>query len=86
MSSESFFWMGQRIPFRAGESVAAALEAAGILSFGPSLGGSPTRYFCGIGACQCCLVKIDGCVREACLTPAFASARVERVEASDAEV
>jgi predicted molibdopterin-dependent oxidoreductase YjgC len=86
MSDESFFWMGQRIPFRVGESIAAALEAAGILSFGPSPGGSPTRYFCGIGACQCCLVKIDGRVREACLTPACSGARVERVEASDVAV
>jgi predicted molibdopterin-dependent oxidoreductase YjgC len=86
MTSESFLWMGRQIPFRTGESVAAALEAAGIRSFGPSPGGSPTRYFCGIGACQCCLVKIDGRVMEACLTPAYAGARVERVEGSDDRV
>jgi predicted molibdopterin-dependent oxidoreductase YjgC len=86
MNGESFFWMGRRIPFRRGESVAAALEAAGILSFGPDPGGRPTRYFCGIGACQCCLVRIDGCVTEACLTPAYSGARVERAGTSDAEV
>jgi len=86
MNRESFFWMAQPIPFRAGETVASALEAAGILSFGPSPTGRPTRYFCGIGVCQCCLVRIDGRVTEACLTPAYSGARVERVETSDAEV
>jgi predicted molibdopterin-dependent oxidoreductase YjgC len=86
MTGECFFWMGQRIPFRAGETIAAALEAAGILSFGPGLAGGPTRYFCGIGACQSCLVRIDGRVREACLTPAYSGAQVERVETSDARL
>jgi predicted molibdopterin-dependent oxidoreductase YjgC len=86
MSSESFFWKGQPIPFRAGESIAAALEAAGIVSFGPNPAGGPTRYFCGIGSCQCCLVRIDGCVREACLTPATAGARVEEMGVADVEV
>lgn len=86
MSSESFFWMGKPIPFRAGESFAAALEAAGVLTYGPAPGGSPTRYFCGIGSCQCCLVRIDGCIREACLTPAYSGAKVEELGAADAEV
>ncbi|MDP9632745.1 2Fe-2S iron-sulfur cluster-binding protein [Ensifer sp. Root142] len=64
-------WMSQDIPFRQGESVAAALEAAGITSFGRDAVDRETRYFCGIGACQCCLVSINGVATEACLTPAW---------------
>lgn len=82
MSANSFDWMGRNIPFRAGESVAAALDAAGIRTFGPDALGQETRYFCGIGACQCCVVRVDGIVREACITPARAGMRVESLEAS----
>lgn len=77
MSARMFEWMGRSISFRDGESVAAALEAAGILTFGPDALGQETRYFCGIGACQCCLVLIDGVVREACITPARTAMLVE---------
>lgn len=82
MSANSFDWMGRNIPFRAGESVAAALDAAGIRTFGPDALGQETRYFCGIGACQCCVVRVDGIVREACITPARAGMCVESLEAS----
>jgi len=84
MTQNSFEWMGREIPFRNGESIAAALEAAGIRSFGRDALGQDTRYFCGIGACQCCLVRVDGFVREACITPARAGMRIESVEASHA--
>lgn len=82
MSTKSFDWMGRNIPFRTGESVAAALDAAGIRTFGPDALGQETRYFCGIGACQCCVVRVDGIVREACITPARAGMRVQSLEAS----
>lgn len=80
MTTMTFEWMGQNIPFRAGESVAAALDAAGIRSFGHDGLGQETRYFCGIGACQCCAMRIDGTVREACITPAKVGMRVEPME------
>lgn len=80
MTGQTFDWMGTRISFRAGESVAAALDAAGIRTFGPDALGQETRYFCGIGACQCCLVRIDGVAREACITPAKAGMQVEALE------
>lgn len=80
MTSQTFHWMGHSIPFRPGESIAAALEAAGIRSFGPDTLGQETRYFCGIGACQCCLVRADGVVREACITAARHGMRVEALE------
>jgi predicted molibdopterin-dependent oxidoreductase YjgC len=80
MSAQTFDWRGRSIPFRTGESLAAALEAAGILTFGPDALGQETRYFCGIGACQCCLLRVDGVVREACITPAKAGMKVEALE------
>lgn len=75
MSHGTFYWMGRSIPFREGDSIAAAFEAAGILSF-----GRDTRYFCGIGACQNCLIRIDGTTREACLIAARNGMRVESLE------
>ena len=74
--ARGFMWQGRAIPFQPGESVAAALVAAGVVSFGPDLAAG-ARYFCGIGMCQGCLVRIDGVVREACLAPAAAGATIE---------
>ncbi|GEO87194.1 MULTISPECIES: 2Fe-2S iron-sulfur cluster-binding protein [Alphaproteobacteria] len=82
MNAQTFDWMGQAISFRSGESIAAALAAAGIRQFGADPLGQETRYFCGIGACQCCLVRVEGTVREACITPARAGMRVIPMEAS----
>ena len=77
MTTQTFNWMGHSIPFRPGESIAAALEAAGVQTFGPDAFGQETRYFCGIGACQCCLVRVEGVSREACITTASPGLRVE---------
>ena len=76
MTDRTFDWMGQSISFREGESFAAALDAAGIRIFGSDPIGNLTRYFCGIGACQACLIRVDGVIREACITPARTGARV----------
>lgn len=66
-----FFWNGDPVAFHPGETIAAALLRAGIADLGrPSdaLGG---RVFCGIGACQGCVVAVAGAALvEACLTPA----------------
>lgn len=70
MSGQSFLWQGNPILFRPGESLAAALAGAGVIGYGPDALGSDTRYFCGIGTCQGCLVRIRDRVVEACLTPA----------------
>jgi predicted molibdopterin-dependent oxidoreductase YjgC len=65
------YWMDAAVPFRDGETIAAALRRHGIDDFGPAAGGQRGRYFCGIGSCQACMVSIDGeCTVEACLTPA----------------
>lgn len=71
MTDRAFDWCGRSIPFRPGETIGAALLAAGIADLGHS-GPTAGRYFCGIGACQGCTVLVDGVIREACLTPAAA--------------
>lgn len=80
MTGNSFTFKGQEIAFLPGESIATALEAAGVLCYGQDALGQPTRYFCGIGACQSCLARIDGVVTETCLTPARAGLKVESLE------
>lgn len=77
MTRPTFFWMSRPVPFSDGESIAAALTAAGIVSLGRDPVGQSARYFCGIGACQACTVRVAGVPREACLTRAEAGARVE---------
>ena len=63
---------GRKIPFEPGQSVAAALIAAGIRSWRTTRReGAPRGLFCGIGACYDCLVTIDGVPdQRACLVPA----------------
>lgn len=67
----TLYWMGKALPFRDGETIAAALRRSGIVDLGPAVGELRGRYFCGIGSCQACLVAVDGDgAVEACLTPA----------------
>jgi predicted molibdopterin-dependent oxidoreductase YjgC len=82
MSGDSFNWAGQQIAFRPGETIAAALAAADIHHLGPDGQGRSARYFCGIGACQGCLVQVDGMLREACLTTAKSGLNVSPSGAS----
>jgi predicted molibdopterin-dependent oxidoreductase YjgC len=53
----------------AGETLAAALLAAGVPSFGITRQGQPRLPFCNMGTCFDCAVRVDGqpLVR-ACLT------------------
>jgi predicted molibdopterin-dependent oxidoreductase YjgC len=52
----------------AGENVAAALMAAGIVRLRESpRAGSPRGAFCLMGVCQECRVIIDGRLQQACL-------------------
>lgn len=80
MTLDTFLFRGRAVPFRPGETIAAALTAAGLRSFGLDPAHRETRYFCGIGACQGCLVRVEGGLVEACLTPARADLRVEPAE------
>ena len=61
---------GQPIPAYHGETLAAALLAAGRRTFRHTVpGGHPRGLFCGIGMCFDCLVTVDGVQIRACVTP-----------------
>lgn len=52
----------------AGESIAAALIANGVISLGTRRDGSPRGVWCGMGVCQECLVTVNGKTsRRACM-------------------
>ncbi|CAD5274024.1 conserved hypothetical protein [Bosea sp. 62] len=68
----SLSFEGREIAFHPGDSVAAALLAAGIGALRQSpVDASPRAPYCMMGVCFECLVKIDGRQnQQACLTPA----------------
>lgn len=52
---------GREIPFVSGQTVGAALTAAGIRSWRTTrVQGRPRGLFCGIGICFDCLLVVDG--------------------------
>lgn len=52
---------GEVVPAYAGETIAAALTAAGRLAFRRTdRTGAPRGVFCGMGVCFECLVGVDG--------------------------
>jgi len=63
---------GRAVPFRDGQTVGAALMAAGISSWRSTRGrGEPRGLFCGIGVCFDCLITVDDRrAQRACLTDA----------------
>jgi predicted molibdopterin-dependent oxidoreductase YjgC len=73
---------------RTGDTVAAALLAAGLVAFRVTpQSGAPRGPFCLMGACFECLVEIDGAPnRQACMTRIAAGMRIAtRRGTSDAE-
>ena len=63
---------GRPIPFREGQTIGAALTAAGVTSWRTTRGaGEPRGLFCGIGVCYDCILTVDERrARRACVTPA----------------
>ncbi|MFE4861423.1 (2Fe-2S)-binding protein [Streptomyces sp. NPDC056670] len=63
---------GRAVPALPGQSLAAALWAAGILAWRTTRGGGrPRGAFCGIGQCFDCLATVNGVAnRRACLVAA----------------
>lgn len=65
----TFAFEGQEIDGRLGESLAAALIAAGERELRETAKGQRRGIFCGMGVCQDCLIEIDGCANQrACMT------------------
>jgi hypothetical protein len=78
----TFSFDGVEIPFLAGQSVGAALTAAGVRSWRTTrVSGRPRGLFCGIGICFDCLLVADGRPNQrACLLPATPGLRVTSQE------
>jgi predicted molibdopterin-dependent oxidoreductase YjgC len=76
---------GRSVKAYPGETVGAALTAAGITTFRTTRqGGRPRGIFCGIGICFDCLVIVDGKPNvRACVTAARAGMQV-RVQVGSA--
>ena len=69
---------GRPVPAMAGESLAAALAAAGVLRLRSApRTGAPRGAFCFMGVCQECAILVDGSLRQACLVPVEAGMIVE---------
>ena len=71
---------GEPAAAAAGDSVAAAMFAAGISAFRHApVDGGPRGPWCAMGVCFECLVEIDGEPnRQACMTPVREGLRVVR--------
>lgn len=77
---------GQKVQARSGQTLAATLIAAGILTFRRTPTGEPRGIFCGMGACFDCLVTVNGVENQrACMTLAQPGMKVSlAVESSPA--
>ncbi len=74
-----FTFEGRSVEGLAGESLAAALTAAGIADWRGTKAGERRSQFCGMGVCQECLVRVDGRPgKRACLTSVTAGVDVRR--------
>lgn len=70
---------GRELGAHEGESIAAALFAAGrrAARWSPRA-GEPRGYFCGMGVCHDCLMTVDGVPNvRTCMTPVREGLRVE---------
>lgn len=70
-------WQDREIPARIGESLAAALLAAGISCIRVTrISGASRGPFCMMGTCFDCLVTVEGeGSRQACMVPVVAGMR-----------
>ena len=64
----SFEFDGEIYPAFDGETIAVALLRAGELNIRTAPSGAPRGLFCVMGACQECVVEVDGIKVEACRT------------------
>lgn len=75
----AFDFEGSPVPALPGESLAAALTAAGHMGLRQAGAEDRRGIFCGMGACQECLVEIDGRGgQRACMTKVVAGMDVRR--------
>ena len=80
-------WRDRKISFVPGEMLAYTLlrQCRDNTGFGETSGGQVLGLFCGIGACQGCLVKLEGRgIIESCLTPSQDGMRVQPIQPASA--
>ena len=82
-----FWFEDHEVVANQGDSIAAALLAAGLTQFRrPPVSGSPRAPYCMIGNCYECLVEIEGQGSvQACLVEAVEGMRVRVVSGSKSE-
>jgi glycine/D-amino acid oxidase-like deaminating enzyme len=67
----TFHFDGSPVSSLEGETIAAALSAAGIVAFRRSASGTPRGLYCGMGACYECVVTVNGRIgQRACMITA----------------
>lgn len=83
-----FNFEGRTVEGRVGETVAAALLAAGFRDFRSSaVSGTPRGPYCLMGACFDCLVRVDGMPnRQACMTVVTSGMDVRRTPLAATEL
>jgi hypothetical protein len=83
-----FFFDGEPVRAYPGETVGAALTAAGIMAFRSTRQNArPRGIFCGIGICFDCLVVVDGRPNvRACVTLAAPGMQVRAQDGSAGDV
>lgn len=76
--SVAFYWQGQELTARQGETIASALFANGVRVFGHHpKDGAPQGIFCANGQCAQCLVLADGKPVKSCMEMVHPGVRVE---------
>ena len=76
-----FSWKGASVSGRPGETIASALFANGIRTFGHhAKDGAPQGIFCANGQCAQCLVLVDGFPVKSCMELVRPGIRVEPVD------
>ncbi|HIE47696.1 TPA: sarcosine oxidase subunit alpha [Candidatus Bipolaricaulota bacterium] len=74
----TFTFDGRPIRAFEGETIAAALHAAGVRILSRTRSGAPRGLFCAIGKCSSCLMTVDGIPNvRTCITPVREGMRVE---------
>jgi NADPH-dependent 2,4-dienoyl-CoA reductase/sulfur reductase-like enzyme len=68
---------GRPVECSVGDTVAAALVAAGELTCRLTRQGDPRGVFCGMGVCHDCVMTVDGTAMRTCMTPVRDGLRVE---------
>jgi sarcosine oxidase, subunit alpha len=76
-----FTWKGQKMGAFFGETIASALFANGVRTFGHHHNdGAPQGIFCANGQCAQCTVSADGLAVKACMAQVAQGMKVEPVE------